>query len=36
VGKGGIKKRTLPAERQQKAITGQIGPETERPTLKSG
>jgi hypothetical protein len=35
-GKGWIKKRTLPAERQQEDITGQIGPTTEIPTLKGG
>ena len=36
VGKGRVKKRRLPAERQQKDITGQIGPETEIPALKGG
>ena len=36
VGTGRIKKRRLPAERQQEGITGQIEPEMEIPTLKGG
>ena len=35
-GTGRIKKRRLPAERQQEMITGQIGPKTEIPTPKGG
>jgi len=33
---GRIKKRRLPAERQQEGITGQIEPEMEILTLKGG
>lgn len=35
-GTGRIKKRRLPAERQQESITGQIGPKAEIPAPKGG